>query len=305
MFDIAIVLASVIVSAVAVLYPALGEAFSELSGVYNIGLEGIMLICAALSFLGVRYFQSLWLGIVIGVGGGVLIGLIQALFAVRIRADQIVFGLGIIIMGQFLSSFLSGLAIQQTGRFGVETLPVLGTQNLPYPLNVILRQNALVYFSLALVLALWVLLFKTKFGLAVKSVGEDPYVAASAGVKVELIRYVSVIAGCAIASLGGIFVILGLTGTWSDGITGGNGFIAIAMVRVGHFRPLPILATCLLYGGVVSLQLELQVIASGFPHQFLQMIPYMVGILALLVSGRTSFRAEPGSLGKPYVREKK
>ena len=292
-----------LVSATTLIYPALGETFTELSGVYNIGLEGIMLISASTSFVGTAYSGSVIAGLVIGIVTGMLAGFIQGIFAVNFRADQIVFGLGIILLGPFLSPVLKDTFALTTNQ--VPTFPLLDATNLPYPLSVLLNQNALTFASIGLVFLLWYALFKTKFGLAIRAVGEDPRVAASVGINVGRARYLCSILGSAIAAVGGVFVVLGLTGSWAGDVTAGRGFIAIAMVRVGLYRPVPILIACLLFGFVDAAQLTLQVSASGFPHQFLQMAPYLMGIVALIISGRFKVFGGPASLGRPYEKEQR
>lgn len=302
MVNIALIVSSVLISTVVILFPSLGETFTELSGVYNFGLEGIMLISAASSFVAAIWSGSLFVGILVGMLSGCLIGLLQALFAVNFKADQIVFGIGLIILGEFLSSFIV-VTLGKAGVFSVPTLPKLPTQGLVYPLNIILRQDALVYLSFVMVVVVWFVLFRTKFGLTLRATGENPYVAASAGINVQRMQYVASIVGCIIASLGGVFIILGIAGSWVDNITAGNGFIAVAMVRVGNFRPFQILLICLLYGIAEAVQLNLQILGTGIPHDFLQMIPYLLGIVALAVSGIYSRFGEPKSLGKPYIKE--
>jgi len=292
-----------LVSATTLIYPALGETFTELSGVYNIGLECIMLISASTSFVATAYSGSVIAGLVIGIVTGMLAGFIQGIFAVNFRADQIVFGLGIILLGPFLSPVLKDTFALTTNQ--VPTFPLLDATNLPYPLSVLLNQNALTFASIGLVFLLWYALFKTKFGLAIRAVGEDPRVAASVGINVGRARYLCSILGSAIAAVGGVFVVLGLTGSWAGDVTAGRGFIAIAMVRVGLYRPVPILIACLLFGFVDAAQLTLQVSASGFPHQFLQMAPYLMGIVALIISGRFKVFGGPASLGRPYEKEQR
>ncbi len=302
-FDPVQLMIATLAAGVSISYPALGETFTERSGVYNIGLEGIMLISAATSFIAALFTENPLIGLAAGLLTGALIGAIQALFAVNFSADQVVFGLGVILLGPFLSTFLASTALQSGLRQAPVFLPLDAT-SLPYPLNFILRQNALLYALIPIVLVMWFVLSKTKFGLAVRSVGENPHVAASSGINVTLFRYLCSIVGSAIAAVGGTYVVLGLNGLWSDNITGGRGFIAIAMVRVGLFRPIWVAVFSILFGLVDSFQLYLAaVLGPSFPHQFLSMTPYLVGILVLLISTRYKTFTEPAALGKPYTRE--
>jgi len=301
-FEPAQLIVPLLTAAVSISYPALGEAFAELSGVWNFGTEGIMLISAAASFLGSLYSGNPIVGLLAGLLTGALIGVIQALFAVNLNANQIVFCLGLILLGPFLGSFMAS-SVSYLGS--VPILPTLNTTDFKYPLDFILRQNVLFYFVPFLVVIEWLILYRTKFGLAVRSIGENPHVAASTGINVKAIRYVCAIVGTMIASLGGAFLIVGLVGTWSNNITAGRGFIAIAMVRLGLFRPVWIAVSCLIFGIVDSLQLYYSAtLGASFPTQFFSMTPYLVGILVLFISSRFKTFPEPSALGKPFVKEK-
>ncbi|MGD0646009.1 MAG: ABC transporter permease [Candidatus Bathyarchaeia archaeon] len=299
MLNFLVIISAAIPSAIAILYPALGENFTELSGIYNIGLEGIMLISAAVGFIVAIYTQSLLFGLIGGVCTGVLVGLLLAFFALNLGADQIVFGLALIIMGPFLSSFIAGTG--PPGLHSIGTLPSVNLGKGAYPFNYIFNQSILVYFGLALLFVIWYITSRTHFGLAMRATGEDPHVAASSGINVVLTRWICCIVGCAIAALGGVFVVFSLTGVWTDNITGGNGFIAIALLRVGGYRPQYVLLACIVYGFVDSLQITVQALRI-FPYQFLAMFPYVIGIIALVIQGKFKIFPGPKSLGKPYVK---
>jgi simple sugar transport system permease protein len=299
MLNFLIVISAAIPLAIAILYPAMGENITELAGVYNIGLEGIMLISAAVGFIVALYSHNLVYGVLGGVFTGVLVGVLLAFFALNIKADQIVFGLSLIIIGPFLSSFIAGYA--PSGINTISVLPAVNLGNWAYPFNYIFNQSILVYIGFAMLAAIWYITSRTHFGLAMRATGEDPHVAASTGINVVVTRWICCIAGCAIAALGGIFVVFSLTGVWADNVTGGNGFIAIALLRVGGYRPQYVLLACLVYGFVDALQLTVQALRI-FPYQFLEMFPYVVGIIALVVQGRFKIFPGPKSLGRPYVK---
>jgi simple sugar transport system permease protein len=285
-------------------YAALGETFSELSGVYNFATEGIMLMAAATSFAGSLITGSPIIGLIIGITTGVLLGTLQAAYAVTMLADQVILGVSIsVFIGPFLSTLLANAGLVGKKVFSATpTFSVLNTEGLPYPLNLILAQNAIFFTVFILAFALWALLFKTRFGLAVRAVGENPHVAAASGMNVVLIRYVCTILGSAIAALGGIFVV-NLRGIWSDNLTGGRGFIGVAMVRVGGFRPQMVLLASMIFGLVDSFQLYFSaVLGRSFPYQFFTMTPYVIGIATLLISAKFRIFKEPAALGKPYQR---
>ena len=303
--DLFLVFSASITYAAALLYPSLGESFTELSGIYNIGTEGIMLISAATTYIGAVYTGNPFVGLLAGILTGGLIGAVLAVFSLSLKADQVIFGLGIILLGSFLGIFLVDVTEKQVGTIQVPLLPKVGLESLGYPLSIILKQNILVYVAIFLAFVVWFLLFRTKFGLAVRSVGENPHVAASAGINVVLVRVVCAVIGSAIAALGGSFVLIGISGIWSENLTAGRGFVGIAIVRIGFFRPLLILIFSLVFGFVDSFQLSLQVTTSGFPVQFLQMLPYITGLTALVISGKYKLFGQPASIGKPFVREER
>src|SRR5437016_5432473 len=218
-FDLIVILAISFSSTISLLFPALGENISELSGVYNIGLEGIMMVSAVTGYIISAYTGSPYIGIAGGVLSGGVIGLLQALFAVHLRADQVLFGLAIALLGPFLSSFIASEFFTQLGSFKVPTIGSLPTNNLPYPFNALLTQNYLVYSALALTFFLWWALFKTGFGLRLRAVGENANVAASSGNNVVGFRYFGSIVGCMVAALGGSFILFGIAGAWSPNMT--------------------------------------------------------------------------------------
>lgn len=301
--DIILLLSASITFAASALFPAMGEVLCEYSGVYNIGLEGIMLIATGTTVIGTIYTGNPYYGVLFSIGIGGIIGFLQAVFAVNLKADQAIWGIGLILLGPFLSALMVEHAYAGGLQLGVPRISALPTQNLIYPFNVLLNQNALVFLAFGLMAVTWFLIFKTQYGLAVRTTGENPHVAASAGFNVVRIRYVQSIIGCMVASIGGAFLVVGVTGEWTFNMTGGLGFLAIALVRLGLFRPFLIALTCLAYGFLNAFQLSLQAVTSVVPHQALLMIPYIMGIVALVISARYGRSAEPASLGKPYSRE--
>jgi simple sugar transport system permease protein len=302
--DIGSLVLGALTSGTVISYAALGQNLTELSGVYNVGTEGTMLLAAATSFMVSLITGSPTIGLLAGILLGATIGAILAVFAINIGADQIVFGLGLILVGTFMSTVIANTALSGRSSFSsISTFPPLDTEGFPSPLNLILKQNFLFYLVFVVAVALWYLLFKTKFGLAIRAAGENPHVAVSAGKNLILIRYFCTVLGSAVAALGGIFVIY-LNGIWGDRLTGGRGFVAIAMVRVGLFRPHLVLLASLLFGFVDSIQLYFTaILGSSFPYQFFAMIPYVVGMLVLLVSTRFGIFKEPSGLGRPYAKE--
>jgi simple sugar transport system permease protein len=303
--DIFLIIGASITYAAALMYPSLGENLTEVAGTYNIGTEGIMLISAATTYVGAVFTGSALIGLLLGIATGALIGAVLAAFSLGLKADQVIFGLGLILMGSFLGIFIAGTVEKTVGTVQVPLFPRASFDSLGYPFNLVFSQNLLVYIAIILAVAMWLLLSKTKFGLAVRAVGENPNVAASAGTNVVLVRTVCAVLGSAIAAVGGSFVLIGVSGIWSENLTAGRGFVGIAIVRIGFFKPLLILVFSLVFGFVDSMQLSLQTVLSGFPVQFLQMLHYITGIVALAISGKYKLAGQPASIGKPYSREER
>ena len=280
---------------------ALGSTFSERGGVINIALEGIMLNGALAYVLGAHWSGSPWVGIAAAVAAGVLTGLIHAVVTVHFRADQITSGLGINILAAGLTKFVLTQVFESSSNssrvvglpdwdlFGLARLPALGP----------VLATPLVLITLALALLGQALLFRSVFGLRLRSSGERPQAAATLGLPVTRYRYAGVL-------LSGVFA--GLAGAWlaseqhsfTDGMTNGRGYIAIAAMIVGKWSPLGGAAACLLFGAAEALQIALQ--GSGFPSELLQMLPYLVTMLAL--AGFIGRAIPPRALGTPYDAER-
>ena len=285
-----------------ILLAALGEVFTERAGILNLGLEGIMLMGALSGFLGAYLSGSLWVGVLVALLIGMLFGLLMAFLSVTARVNQVVAGIGITILGSGLSTLLFRLF------FGLRSVPpmVASFPNQPIPLlgqvpvlgTVFFDHNILVYLSLALVPAASLLLYRTRFGLAVRAVGEKPQAADARGISVAAVRYLSTILGGGLAGIGGAFLPLGYLGLFWTQMTAGRGFIAIAVVIFARWDPLRALLGSVIFGGTMALQLAMQTLNVPVPSECLQMLPYVITILALVaVSRRAEF---PGAFTLPY-----
>jgi ABC-type uncharacterized transport system permease subunit len=278
---------------------AIGEAVAEKSGVINLGIEGAMLAGAFGAAAGAAEG-----GVVVGVAAGVLAGLIvAALFAavaVGARVDQIITGTAVTLGATGLSGVLAqrvwgiggvGLSLPtlQTVR-----LPVLG--NLPIVGPMLFRQSVLTYIGyLAIPIASW-LLFGTRFGLELRACGESPSAAAAAGIRVARTRTIATLIGGACAGLAGVSLVLAQVGTFTERMTGGRGFIAIAIVALGRWHPWGVAAAALLFGGAAALQYMFQADGSRVPYQLFVALPYLLALVVLAVAvGR---RRGPAALGQ-------
>jgi simple sugar transport system permease protein len=283
------------------LYAAIGEMFAQRSGVYNLGVEGIMLMGAYAAFFIAMTSGNLWLGLLAASGVGVLMGLLMALVSVTLQAEQGISGIGLYLFGLGLSSLLfkttMGGAQSITG-FQPLKIPLLG--DLPLLGEVLFNHNLLVYGAFLLVpLAAWVL-NRTTLGLKIRAVGQNPQAADSLGVSVAGIRYLTVSLGGLLAGVAGASLSIGLINLFQENMTSGLGFIAIALVYFGSWRPWGVLGGALLFSSVNALQLWIQVKGIELPSDVAVMLPYILTIVALAFAVRRA--QQPAALSKPFER---
>jgi general nucleoside transport system permease protein len=289
--------------AVPVFLAALGETFAERAGLVNVGLEAMMLAGAFGGILG-AYLTDNWLvGVAVGVAFGLAVAALQALFAVNLEADQIVSGIALNIAVLGLTGFLARTVweagnVPQVAHTNATSLPGLG--ELPIFGPILFQQNPLVYATYLLALVGWWLLVRTRWGLELRGCGEDPRACDSLGIPV-LARRWQVMAICgALAGLGGVVIALTELYTWADGMSGGRGFIALAVVIIARWSPSRAVLAALLFGGCQALALRMQATNTNVPYELLLTLPYLVTLLVYAgVVGRT---IPPAALGRPYAR---
>jgi simple sugar transport system permease protein len=282
-------LAQTIRIAIPYLFAAAGGALAERAGVVSLTLEGFMLGGAFGAVLGAHYGDSAAIGVLVGMCCGVALGAVHALASIRFKANQIVVGVAINLFTVGITRFFLQLAFGSSSNsprvagFGGE----VGS-------NAAFLANPLVWLGLAVVPALAFVIARTRFGLRVRAVGEHPEAAASVGVSVARVRYAAVIASGALASLGGVYLALDQH-QFTDSMTAGRGFIALAAVVFGRWRPIRVGIACLCFAAAETLQIRLQ-IAELIPSQFVAMIPYVLTIVA--VAGVVGRSVPPAALGK-------
>lgn len=303
------VLASALDQGAPILMVALGEIVCERAGVLNLGVEGIMLVGAVSGFMACTFSGSLLAGVAVAAFAGGIFSLIHAILSVNFRANQVVSGLALSILGAGASSFVGERAalVMQPAAMSFTPLHPPLLSRLPFA-GEVLSQNALAYLAYALALAVWVLLFKTRAGLAIRSVGESPSTADVMGVSVSGARYLCVCIGGILAGLGGAYLSLSLTPGWKEQMTAGRGWVAIALVIFGNWHPGKATLGAVLFGALYCLDAKIQARGTMIPTQFLQMLPYVATIVFLAVSQRSQSRkalGAPRSLGNPYFREEK
>jgi len=306
---IASVLASSISVAAPLMYASVGEIISERSGVSNLGLEGIMLVGAVTGYLSALHSGSLLAGVLGAMLAGAVIGLFYALMTVTLQANQIVCGLALVTVGTGISGFLGKAAFGKIISHSFNRIAIPGLSQIPFLGPVLFEQNLLVYALYFVVPLAWFYLFKTRPGLKLRALGENPAALDAAGVSVYLLRYLYVTVGCAIVAVGGAYITLAYTPAWIEGITAGRGWIAAALVIFAVWNPLFAAAGAILFGSVEVLGLRLQVIGITIPSYFVRMLPYICTVVVLIFS-TGSFKKRkassmPASLGKHYDREER
>ena len=301
------ILSIAIQSSAAVLFATIGEIFTERSGVLNLGVEGMMLMGALTGFAVTFYTHQPFLGVVAAMAAGGMLALIVGFFTITLRADQVVCGLSLAILGIGLSSFLGRPII---GRVAERILPfpIPFLKEIPVLGPVLFQQNSLIYLSYLLVPCAWFFLFHSRPGLNLRSVGENPSAADTAGIPVIRIRYFWTAFGGMLAGLGGAYLSLSYTPGWKENMTAGQGWIAIAMVIFALWNPWRAAFGALLFGGINALQFHFDARQlTIIPAYILRMLPYLFTIAILVVVTRWKTirkrSGPPGSLGLPFQRE--
>ena len=299
-------LGSTLLRSVPLTLGALSGVLCERSGVINVAIEGQFLIAAFAGAIVGSATTDLWLGLVAGVLAGGLVGALLAVLAIRYQVDQIVVGVVLNLFALGLTGFLNDrvLVPHQTTLntptvFSPIEIPLLSKIPLIGP--VLFDQNIFIYLMYIMLAVVHVALFRTRWGLRVRAVGEHPRAADTVGIRVLAVRYRNVILGGMMAGLGGAYFTLGSVGSFAKNMTSGRGFIALAAMIFGHWSPLGAFAAALLFGFADALQSILAVLNVPIPSQFLLMAPYVATILA--VAGLVGRVRPPAADGKPYVKQ--
>ena len=299
-------LMAVILSSLPILYAATGELVVEKSGILNLGVEGMMLMGAVIASITVIVTGNPYLAIITGALSGVITSFIFGFFTLILATNQVATGLALTIFGTGLSGLIGaeyvGKAISRLDPVKVPFLneiPVLG--------YILFTHNILVYLGFIMVFIVGWFLYKTKSGLILRAIGNNPESAHALGYSVISIRFLSVMFGGFMAGLGGSFLPLVLTPHWAEGMTAGKGWIALALVVFASWRPLRIPVGALLFSGITVMQLVGQARGWSMPSQFLSMLPYIATIVVLVLISRNkefSIINAPASLGKIFITGK-
>ena len=272
----------IVIAATFFLIPTLGEMVTERSGILNLGIEGMVISGAAGSFAAAHITGNLWIGAFVGALIGGLLALIHAIVTITFNRNQVVSGISLTILGTGLSSIL-GLGLIGVPIVPFEAIAIPGLSAIPIIGPIFFDKNMLVYFSYVMVPVLWFTLFKTRYGIMIRSVGENPMAAYTQGVNVVQIRYLSVIFGGMMAGLGGAYLTLAWIPMWVEGITTARGWIVIALVVVGLWHPVGAFVGSYIFGAFDVLRYAFQPL--GVPTAFLNMLPSISTILFLVIWG--------------------
>lgn len=302
------VLATAVTAGTPIFYAALGELICERSGVLNLGVEGMMLVGAVTGFMAGSATQNQWIGLAAAMAAGGAMGLIHAFLTVSLRANQVVSGLALTIFGTGLSGYLGKSLVGTPLPGPFRPIEIPGLSSLPVIGPVFFQHDILVLISYILGPLCWFIIFRTRAGLNLRAVGDNPAAADSLGVNVYLARYASVFMGGVLAGIGGAYISMAYVPTWMENMIAGRGWIAVALVIFATWNPLNALWGSYVFGGIDALGYRLQAVDVTISPFFLKMLPYLFTVFVLiLVTQRNMVHriGAPKALGSPYDREER
>ncbi len=300
--DPILLLASLMVASTPILFAAIGELIAERAGVLNLGVEGMMIIGAAAGFIAAYTTGNPWLGFFMAAVVGAALSMIFAVLTQLLLSNQVATGLALTLFGLGFASLL-GQAYVGKSAPSFPDWHIPGLSEIPVVGPILFKHDPMVYVSLLLVIAVWFFLNRTRAGLILRAVGESHDSAHALGYKVVRVRMLAIAFGGACAGLGGAYLSLVRVPNWTEGITAGAGWIALAIVVFASWRPGRVLAGAYLFGGVAVLQLNLQAAGIAIPVEILSMSPYVITIVVLVIISSDRRRAAasaPASLGRVF-----
>jgi len=299
-------LAATVRLAAPIIFVSLGETFAQRSGVINLGVEGIMTVGCFSAFVTTYFTGNPWLGLLSGLAAGGLLAIVHAFFTITLGINQIIIGLAIFMLGSALTGFIFrgifGVTLTPPIISGFEPIHIPILNQIPVIGPALFQQTFLVYLAFLLIPICGIILFKTTFGLKIRSVGENPRASDARGVNVYRTRYLCVIFGGLMAGIGGAFLVLSIPKqSFLELIVAGRGWIAIAIVIFSRWNPYWVPLGALLFSGIDALQLRLQVLGVAVPYHLLLMLPYLVTLIVFIFRSKGLIR--PAALNVPYRRE--
>ena len=298
-------LAGTLAAATPLLFAAMGEAVVEKTGVLNLSIEGMMAVGAATGFVVATVTGNYIIGFAIAAFASAVLSLIFACLVLVFLANQVAAGLAIGILG-LGTSVLIGKNYEGKTIDRIDSLDLGWLSDLPILGPVLFSLDVMVYIGMAMVVLTWLVLSHTKLGLIIRAVGESPKAASAIGYRVVLIRLLAIVFGGSMAGIGGAYLTLGYTPLWAEGLVAGRGWIVVALVVFGMWRPLRIALGAYLFGAVSLLELFIQGQGFAIPSQLMSAMPYIITIIRLAVISRNRRLIRlnhPASLGQPYARD--
>lgn len=293
------VLSSAIFSGISLLYTTLGEVVDERAGIVNLGLEGVMLVSASSGFAITVITQNPFLGVLVAMLVGGLMNMILGYLVIHRKANQLASGLALMFFGFGLSALIGkpyvGMKINPLPR-----VPLPGFSSLPKLYTSLFSFDILIYLAIPVAIGIWWLLYRTRWGLVLRAVGENADTAFASGRDPRMIRYQALFLGGLLAGLGAAHLCIAYTMNWTEYMTGGRGFIAVALVIFSRWHPLRAIAGALLFSGAVAFQLLLQSSGVQVSPFLLDTIPYILTLLVLIAWGGNRKQSAPASLGRVY-----
>jgi general nucleoside transport system permease protein len=293
------VLSSAIFSGVSLLYTTLGEVVDERAGIVNLGLEGVLLVCASSGFAITVLTHSPWIGVLAAMLIGGLMNMILGYLVIHREANQLASGLALMFFGFGLSALI-GRSFVGARITGLPRIPFPGLSSLPRLYTSLFSFDILIYLSIPAAFLVWWLLFRTRWGLGVRAAGENTDTAFASGRDPRAIRYQALFVGGLLAGLGAAHLAIAYTMNWTEYMTAGRGFIAIALVIFSRWDPLRAIVGALLFSGAVAFQLLLQSSGVQISPFLLDIIPYVLTLLVLILWGGNRRQSAPASLGRVY-----
>lgn len=289
------------------LFATIGEILTERAGILNLGLEGMMLMGAFTGFAVSYNTGNLWLAAIAAMAVAGMLAALHAFMSITLRVNQVVSGLALVFLGSGLSGFWGQAYVGvQSPSFTNLKIPLLG--NIPIVGKILFDRDPLVYIGYMIVPIVWWFLYKTRYGMDLRAVGEAPDAADARGINVYLIRYIYTIVGGTLSGLGGAYLSLVYTPMWVENMTAGRGWIAIVLVIFAIWDPLLAMVGAYLFGGISVLQFGLQVAQIPIPANIMKMFPYLFTIVVMLFTSSERIKKRfgvPSALGVPYSREEK
>lgn len=303
--DIALLLAATLRISPPIALASIGGAYSERSGIINIGLEGMILMGAFAGVASTHFVGNPWIGVLCAILAGGALGLLHAVLCIQFKANQVVSGVGVNILALGLTTLLLQVIWGNRGAsdsvVGIKPLNISAIRDIPVLGEIFGKQNPLVYVMLVIVFFSWLVMFRTPLGLRIRAVGEHPEAADTVGIHVHRIQYLCVTISGMLSGLGGAYLSLGWLNLFSQNMSAGRGFMALAANIFGKWNPAGTFGASLLFSFTDALQMKLQ--GVGIPIQFIQMIPYILTILVL--AGAVKRAVPPAAIGKHYEKGEK